>query len=85
MVAGYISQQTRSFGLTGLTLVLSIILVLATSSGVVRAAAIPPATLPHTAEYLAGRSSTLGRPSVCFATIVLNFSYRGNWIHVKGI
>lgn len=57
-----------------LCLLLSMMRVLATSSGVVSPAAIPPAKLPHIAEYLAGRSSTRVRPSVCFATMAFKRS-----------
>ena len=66
-------------------MLLSMIRVFATSKGVVRPAAIPPAILPHTAAYLAGSSSELRSPSDVVATIVFRRSYSGNCTHVKGI
>lgn len=64
---------------------LSMMRVLHTSSGVVRPAAIPPATLPHAAASIAGRSRT--RPEDVRRRARSSFmrSYIGNWRQVKGI
>ena len=68
-----------------LTFTLSIIRVLATSNGVVSPAPIPPAMLPHTAAYVAGKSSTRERDRNCSETMLFNLSYSGNCMQVKGI
>lgn len=57
---------------------LSMMRVLQTSKGVVMAAAIPPATLPHIAASVAGRSRTSPEAVRRRARMSLKRSYIGN-------
>lgn len=62
----------------------SMMRVFATSSGVVTAAANPPAMEPHRAASVAGRSRTSPDAVRRRASASFIRSYSGNWMHVNG-